>query len=128
EAELVIGGSRHGENGYYIEPTVFLNPKPDARVYREEIFGPVSVVKTFETEQEVIDMANDTEFGLMAGVFTRDVTRALRVSAKIESGVVGINCVSYVSLPQYINIYVSACTVRPSGRLIYLANSSFCGR
>ncbi|KAJ4322150.1 hypothetical protein N0V84_004985 [Fusarium piperis] len=98
EAELVVGGARHGETGCYMEPTVFLNPKDDAEIYKKEVFGPVSVVKTFETEEEVLKLANDTEFGLMSGVFTKDITRALRVSSMLESGVVGVNCVSMQSM------------------------------
>lgn len=94
EAELVVGGAQHGETGCFMEPTVFLNPKDDSEIYQDEVFGPVSIIKTFETEEEVVEAANDTEFGLMAGVFTRDITRALRVSSAIESGVVGVNCVS----------------------------------
>lgn len=94
EAELVIGGLQYGDTGCYMEPTVFLNPKNDAEIYRNEIFGPVSIIKTFETEEDVLKLANDTEFGLMSGVFTRDITRALRVSSALESGVVGVNCVS----------------------------------
>lgn len=96
EAELVVGGNRIGTKGCFIEPTVFLNPKLDAEIYRNEVFGPVVVVKTFDTEEEVIEAANDTEYGLMAGVFTKDINRALRVSARIDSGVVGVNCVSMV--------------------------------
>ncbi|KAJ0413958.1 Aldehyde/histidinol dehydrogenase [Aspergillus carlsbadensis] len=98
EAELVVGGARHTEQGYFVEPTVFLNPKDDAEIYKNEVFGPVAVVKTFETEEEVLRLANDTEFGLMAGVFTRDINRALRVSGRVESGVVGINCVSVMNV------------------------------
>lgn len=98
DAELLAGGRRHGDTGCFMEPTVFLNPKPDAEIYKQEIFGPVSVIKTFETEEEVLAMANDTDFGLMSGVFTRDITRALRVSAALESGVVGVNCVSLQSI------------------------------
>uniref|UniRef100_A0A0B7KHL4 aldehyde dehydrogenase (NAD(+)) n=1 Tax=Bionectria ochroleuca TaxID=29856 RepID=A0A0B7KHL4_BIOOC len=94
EAELLVGGARHGESGCFIQPTAFLNPKDDAEVYKEEIFGPVSIIKTFKDEDEVVRLSNDSDFGLMAGVFTRDITRALRVSANIEAGVVGINCVS----------------------------------
>lgn len=100
EAELVVGGVQHGDTGCYMEPTVFLNPKADAEIYRNEIFGPVAVIKTFETEDEVLKMANDTEYGLMSGVFTKDITRALRVSKRLDTGVVGINCVSYVSQQQ----------------------------
>ncbi|PNP57507.1 hypothetical protein THARTR1_02505 [Trichoderma harzianum] len=98
EAELVVGGNRIGTKGCFIEPTVFLNPKPDAEIYRNEVFGPVVVVKTFDTEEEVIEAANDTEYGLMAGVFTKDINRALRVSARIDSGVVGVNCVSMMHI------------------------------
>lgn len=96
EAELVVGGGRISDKGCFIEPTVFTNPKDDAEIYKNEVFGPVAVVKTFDTEEEVVKAANDTEYGLMAGVFTKDITRALRVSEQIESGVVGINCVSMV--------------------------------
>ncbi|KEZ41586.1 Retinal dehydrogenase [Scedosporium apiospermum] len=98
EAELVVGGSRFGSDGCFIEPTVFLNPKPDAQILKEEIFGPVAVVMTFDTEEEVIKAANDTEFGLTAGVFTKDIARALRVSSKVDSGLVGINCISVTSM------------------------------
>ncbi|VUC23912.1 unnamed protein product [Clonostachys rosea] len=98
DAELLVGGGRHGDTGCSMEPTVFLNPKPDAEIYKQEIFGPVSIIKTFETEEEVLQMANDTDFGLMSGVFTKDITRALRVSAALESGVVGVNCVSLQSI------------------------------
>jgi aldehyde dehydrogenase (NAD+)/retinal dehydrogenase len=98
EAELVIGGRQYGDTGCFMEPTVFLNPKDDAEIYKHEVFGPVSVIKTFKTEEEVLKLANDTEFGLMSGVFTRDITRALRVSSALESGVVGVNCVSLQSI------------------------------
>ncbi|KAL2858424.1 aldehyde dehydrogenase domain-containing protein [Aspergillus pseudoustus] len=98
EAELVVGGVRHTEQGYFIEPTVFLNPNKDAEIYKNEVFGPVAIVKTFDTEEEVLRLANDTEFGLMSGVFTKDINRALRVSSRIESGVVGINCVSIMNV------------------------------
>lgn len=66
EAELVTGGQRNGafKNGYHVEPTIFLNPADNARIYREEIFGPVLVIRTFKTEEEAIKLANDTNFGL----------------------------------------------------------------
>jgi acyl-CoA reductase-like NAD-dependent aldehyde dehydrogenase len=109
EAELVVGGIRHGEQGCFVEPTVFLNPQKGAQIYSDEIFGPVAVVKTFETEEEVLKMANDTEYGLMSGVFTKDINRAMRVSAKLESGVVGVNCVSYVSNLEILVSLVLGC-------------------
>ncbi|KAK1462252.1 aldehyde dehydrogenase [Colletotrichum melonis] len=98
EAELVVGGAQVGEDGFFMQSTVFLNPKPNAQVLMEEVFGPVAVVQTFKTEEEVIKLANDTEYGLMAGVFTKDINRALRVSSRVESGVVGINCISVMNL------------------------------
>lgn len=98
QAGLVLGGARIGHAGCFIEPTVFVDPEPDAEIYKSEVFGPVAVIKTFDTEDEVIAAANDTEFGLMAGVFTSDIDRAMRVSERIDSGVVGINCVSMVGL------------------------------
>ncbi|CAG8251500.1 unnamed protein product [Penicillium salamii] len=98
ESELVVGGGRIGEQGLFLEPTVFLNPKPDAHIYKDEVFGPVSVIKTFDTEEEVVKLSNDTEYGLMAGIFTRDISRAMRLSVAIESGVVGINCVSMMNI------------------------------
>jgi len=78
-------------------PTVFVDPAENAKVYKEEIFGPVSVLKKFKTEEEVIAMANDSEFGLMAGIFTQDIDRARRVPALLESGTVCINAMSMVT-------------------------------
>lgn len=104
QAKLLVGGKRIGEQGCFVEPTVFLEPNQDAEIYKKEIFGPVSVIKIFDDEVEVIRMANDTEYGLMAGIFTQDIDRALRVSAAIESGVVGVNCVSIVSTKLWITL------------------------
>jgi aldehyde dehydrogenase (NAD+) len=64
EAELIVGGHREGEKGYFVQPTIFLNPKKHANVYKEEIFGPVVTINTFDTEEEAIDLANDTTYGL----------------------------------------------------------------
>lgn len=96
EATLLAGGTLSG-SGCFITPTVFSEPIPNAEILTEEVFGPVSVMCVFKTEEEVIAKANNTEYGLMAGVFTRDITRAMRVSSKLESGVVGVNCVSVMS-------------------------------
>ncbi|KAF2679021.1 aldehyde dehydrogenase [Lentithecium fluviatile CBS 122367] len=91
EAELVTGGSRHGDSGFYVEPTIFLNPKDDARIYREEIFGPVITLRTFKTEEEAIQLANDTSYGLSSCIFTSSASRALRVARQLEAGTVNIN-------------------------------------
>ncbi len=94
EASLVCGGSRPaGFNaGYFIEPSIFTGVPPDARIWKEEIFGPVLSVAAFKTEDEALALANDTEFGLAAAVMTRDLDRAARVADRFEAGVVWINC------------------------------------
>jgi len=91
---LTGGGTKGGSEGYFVSPTVFTNVNPDAEIYSNEIFGPVSILNSFKTEQEVVEKANALEYGLMAGVFTNDITRALRVAGEIESGMVGINCIT----------------------------------
>lgn len=64
DAEMIVGGHRQGEKGYFVQPTIFLNPHKQAKVYKEEIFGPVVTISTFDTEEEAIDLANDTTYGL----------------------------------------------------------------
>lgn len=78
--------------GYFLQPTVFMVVDQDAEVHKEEIFSPVAVIRSFETEDEIIKMSNDSEFGLMAGVITQDINKALRVSAAFDAGTVGVNC------------------------------------
>ncbi|MCL4143457.1 UNVERIFIED_CONTAM: hypothetical protein GTU68_026083 [Idotea baltica] len=91
-ARLVTGGKRAmGKNGFYIEPTVFADVTDDMRIAREEIFGPVMSVLSFSEESEAVARANDTEFGLSAGVFTKDLTRAHQVIADLEAGSCWIN-------------------------------------
>jgi len=99
--ETVVGGSIPDGRGYFYEPTVIKNISDDARVLKEEIFGPVAPVKDFSSEDEAIAAANDTEFGLVAYVFTRDIKRALRVCEGLETGMVGLNqgMVSNVGAP-----------------------------
>jgi succinate-semialdehyde dehydrogenase / glutarate-semialdehyde dehydrogenase len=100
-AQTVVGGSIPDGRGYFYEPTVLSNISDDARVLKEEIFGPVAPVKDFSSEEEAIAAANDTEFGLVAYVFTRDIKRALRVCEGLETGMVGLNqgMVSNVGAP-----------------------------
>ncbi len=90
-ARLVTGGRRLQRNGFYLEPTVFADVTDDMTIAREEIFGPVMAVLDFDTEDEVMTRANDTEFGLAAGVFTRDLSRAHRVAAGFAAGTCYIN-------------------------------------
>lgn len=74
EANLATGGVRVGDKGYYVAPTLFVDPGLDAKIYKEEIFGPVGTVRTFSTEEEVVELANDTLFGLSG---TQDTLRTL---------------------------------------------------
>ncbi|OBT75479.1 hypothetical protein VF21_04901 [Pseudogymnoascus sp. 05NY08] len=90
-AKLLTGGKRIGTKGAFIQPTIFLEPSTDAAIWREEIFGPVLTIKTFETEEEAIELANGTDYGLASCIYTTDITRALRVSSKLQSGGVSIN-------------------------------------
>lgn len=90
-AQVVHGGKRLSRNGFYIEPTVFAGVTDDMTIARQEIFGPVLSVLDFDSEDEVIARANDTEFGLAAGVFTTDLARAHRVIAQLEAGSCFIN-------------------------------------
>lgn len=94
---LVCGGKRLDMDGFYLEPTVFADVTDDMTIAREEIFGPVMAVLDFEDEAEVIARANDTEFGLSAGVFTRDIQRAHRVIGELQAGSCFIN--SYNDAP-----------------------------
>ncbi len=90
-ARIVAGGKRADREGFFVEPTVFADVTDDMVIAREEIFGPVMCVLAFDTEDEVMTRANATEYGLAAGVFTRDLTRAHRVVAGFEAGTCYIN-------------------------------------
>jgi len=90
-ARLICGGRRLERDGFYIEPTVFADVTDDMTIAREEIFGPVMAVLDFEDEADVMARANATEFGLAAGVFTSDLTRAHRVAAGFQAGTCYIN-------------------------------------
>ena len=90
-AKPLVGGHPADGRGYFYEPTVLANVPQDAELLREEIFGPVAPITTFETEAQAIAAANDTEYGLVAYVYTRDLKRALRVVEGLETGMVGLN-------------------------------------
>lgn len=94
-AKILTGGERFTEGdaakGFYMKPTLLGDVTNDMRVAREEIFGPVGVVMKFKTEEEVIKMANDSDYGLAGGVFTKDVSKAIRVSRAIKSGRIWVN-------------------------------------
>jgi succinate-semialdehyde dehydrogenase / glutarate-semialdehyde dehydrogenase len=90
-ARVLVGGHAGGGAGYFYEPTVLAEVPRDARLLDEEIFGPVAPVATFKTDEEALEAANRTEYGLVAYVYTRDLDRALRVAEGLESGMVGLN-------------------------------------
>lgn len=94
-ANVACGGRRIMEDGkgdgFFIEPTVFVNVKPDMRIVQEEIFGPVVVIQRFKDEQEAIELANGTDYGLAGGVFTVDGAKAMRVIRKLRAGITWIN-------------------------------------
>jgi succinate-semialdehyde dehydrogenase/glutarate-semialdehyde dehydrogenase len=90
-ARVLTGGSPVDGPGWFYQPTVLVDVPRDARLLREEIFGPVAPITSFRTEEEAIAQANDTEYGLVAYTFTRDLARALRVVESLETGMVGLN-------------------------------------
>jgi succinate-semialdehyde dehydrogenase/glutarate-semialdehyde dehydrogenase len=90
-ARAIVGGHARDGAGYFFEPTVLGDVPPNAELLTEEIFGPVAPVTSFASEEEAVAAANDTEYGLVAYVYTRDLNRAIRVSENLETGMVGLN-------------------------------------
>ncbi len=88
---MITGGKRHSLGGSYFEPTVLADVPNDAQVAKEETFGPLAPLFRFETDDEVLQLANDTEFGLASYFYSRDISRVWRVAEGLESGMVGIN-------------------------------------
>jgi len=90
-AKLECGGNRHGTKGYFIQPTVFSDVKDDMKIAKEEIFGPVQQIIKFKTMEEVIERSNATEYGLAAGIITKDIDKALTFAQAVQAGSVWIN-------------------------------------
>ncbi|MEM9352065.1 MAG: aldehyde dehydrogenase family protein [Planctomycetota bacterium] len=91
-ARMLSGGERHGDRGYFVEPTLFADVTDDMRIAREEIFGPVMSVLKFDDVDDIAARANDTNFGLAAAVWTKDVAKAHRFASKVRAGTVWVNC------------------------------------
>lgn len=92
DGSLTQGGDAN--NGFFVKPTIFEKVPEDSRLMREEVFGPVVTINAFKTEEEAVQKANDSEFGLYASVFTKDLDRAVRMSKALQAGTVGVNCTS----------------------------------
>ena len=90
-ASVLVGGERHGLGGNFFQPTILTDVPRNAEIFREETFGPVAPLFRFETDAEAIEMANDTEFGLAAYFYSRDIGRIFRVAEALEYGIIGIN-------------------------------------
>ncbi len=91
-AKAVVGGKRHGTKGYFVKPTVLVNTNETMKVVQEEIFGPVVTAIPFTDPAEAMRKANDTIYGLAAGIWTRDISKAHRLAAQLRAGTVWINC------------------------------------
>ncbi|TBU50473.1 NAD-aldehyde dehydrogenase [Dichomitus squalens] len=90
-ARCVLGGEKRPGKGYFVDPTVFVDVKPDMKIVRDEIFGPVLAVARFATEEEAVELANDTSYGLGAGLHSNDASQCMRVSQALEAGTVWVN-------------------------------------
>jgi phenylacetaldehyde dehydrogenase len=91
-ATALTGGGRFGDEGYFVEPTVLTNVTRDMKVVREEIFGPVVVAAPFQSLDDIAAQANDSEYGLGAGIWTQDISKAHALAKKLRAGTVWINC------------------------------------
>ncbi len=91
-AKAVVGGSRQGDKGYFVKPTVLVNTSETMKVVQEEIFGPVVTAIPFKDTDDLVKQANDTVYGLAAGIWTRDIQKAHRIASQLRAGTVWINC------------------------------------
>merc|ERR1711968_394117 len=91
-ATVALGGDRLGDKGYFVQPTIFTDVKDDMKIAKEEIFGPVMQVMKFKTLEEAIERANNTCYGLAAGICTRDIGTAMSSAKDLDAGTVWINC------------------------------------
>ena len=98
-ATVHYGGERHGDEGFFIKPTIFTDVHPYMKIIKEEIFGPVAAIIKFKDEAQVVEMANNTTYGLAAYIFTENVSRAIRMAHALEAGT------TWVCFPGYLFTY-----------------------
>jgi betaine-aldehyde dehydrogenase len=91
EVDVAIEGTTPGGDGFWVPPSVVLTEDPSARIWREEVFGPVVAVMPFDDEAHAVELANDTEYGLSGSIFTRDLGRGLRVARAVDAGNLSVN-------------------------------------
>ena len=118
-AKVVAGGEAPSSPGYFVRPTVLANVRPDMRVVREEIFGPVVVAQRFEDLDEIAALANDTPYGLAASVWSRDVSAVHRLVPKIRAGTVWVNCHNFVDPAMPFGGFKQSGFGRESGRAVF---------
>ena len=102
-ATVALGGKAHeaAGGGYFIQPTIFTNVTPEMKIVKEEIFGPVVTITKFKTEEEVLELANNTTYGLAAGIHTNDYQRAIRVTNKLKAGTAWVNMFNNIPFGGY---------------------------
>ena len=123
------GGERFGDEGYFISPTIFGNVLPDMKIVKEEIFGPVCVVFKFTDEDDIIEQANNSDYGLAAAIFTKDVKKAIRTANAMNAGTVWINMTSQVHSAVPFGGYKQSGIGRELGEYasaMYIACCGFC--
>jgi phenylacetaldehyde dehydrogenase len=128
-AEAVVGGGRVGDRGYFVAPTILTNTTGDMKVVREEIFGPVVCAMPFDDADEILPIANDTNYGLAAGVFTRDISKAHKMAARLRAGTVWINTYNVFDAAQPFGGYKESGWGREMGHQVlnnYLETKAVC--
>ncbi len=118
-AKVVVGGDAPSSPGYFVKPTVLANVRPDMKVVREEIFGPVVVAQRFEDLDEIAALANDTPYGLAASIWSRDVSTVHRLVPKIRAGTVWVNCHNFVDPAMPFGGFKQSGFGRESGRAVF---------
>ena len=128
-AEAVVGGGRQGDRGYFVQPTILANTSADMKVVREEIFGPVVCAMPFDDPDEIARVGNDTNYGLAAGIFTRDISKAHRTAARLRAGTVWINTYHVFDAAQPFGGYKESGWGREMGHQVlenYLETKAVC--